>query len=63
MGGTHAHYEWTSAGFDVLSLDALVEEFHTVVESATTTRFGVRTKASTEAWAFEIARRRIVGWS
>ncbi|MEU9196484.1 HNH endonuclease [Streptomyces hundungensis] len=38
---------------------ALMEEFHTVMESATSTHFNVPKKASTEAWAFEVARRRL----
>lgn len=40
-----------------------MEEFHTVMESATTTHFGLRKKASTEAWVFEIARRRVANRS
>lgn len=35
-----------------------MKEFHTVQEAATGTHFNVLKKASTEAWAFEVARRR-----
>ncbi|MBJ7903992.1 HNH endonuclease [Streptomyces sp. DSM 110735] len=54
------HYGWRPedfAGGD--HWGALMEEFHTVMESATSTHFNVAKKASTEAWAFEVARRRL----
>ncbi|MEU7528541.1 HNH endonuclease [Saccharothrix sp. NPDC042600] len=57
------HYGWAPEDFSAASLDELMEEFHTVFEGATTTHFGVAKKASTEAWAFEIARRRIANRS
>ncbi|MFQ6143631.1 HNH endonuclease [Streptomyces seoulensis] len=54
------HYGWCPedfAGGD--HWGALMEEFHTVMEAATSTHFNVAKKASTEAWAFEVARRRL----
>ncbi|MFD0395333.1 hypothetical protein ACFQ3Z_37060 [Streptomyces nogalater] len=36
-----------------------MREFHTVMDAATSTHFNVAKKASTEAWAFEVARRRL----
>ncbi|GAA2491705.1 hypothetical protein GCM10010406_29750 [Streptomyces thermolineatus] len=54
------HYGWRPedfAGGD--HWGALMEEFHTVMDAATSTHFNVAKKASTEAWAFEVARRRL----
>ncbi|MDA3642613.1 HNH endonuclease [Saccharopolyspora indica] len=54
------HYGWCPedfAGGD--HWGALMEEFHTVMGAATSTHFNVAKKASTEAWAFEVARRRL----
>ncbi|WP_198957072.1 HNH endonuclease [Streptomyces sp. CB01249] len=54
------HYGWAPedfAGGD--HWGALMEEFHTVMDAATSTHFNVAKKASTEAWAFEVARRRL----
>ncbi|MEU7016458.1 HNH endonuclease [Streptomyces sp. NPDC046385] len=54
------HYGWSPddfAGGD--HWGALMEEFHTVMEAATGTHFNVAKKASTEAWAFEVARKRL----
>ncbi|WP_210730329.1 HNH endonuclease [Streptomyces sp. S816] len=54
------HYGWCPedfAGGD--HWGALMEEFHTVMDAATSTHFNVAKKASTEAWAFEVARRRL----
>ncbi|MEV5238692.1 HNH endonuclease [Streptomyces cinnamoneus] len=54
------HYGWCPedfAGGD--HWGALMREFHTVMEAATSTHFNVAKKASTEAWAFEVARRRV----
>jgi hypothetical protein len=54
------HYVWTPedlAGGD--HWGALMKEFHTVQEAATGTHFNVPKKASTEAWAFVVARRRL----
>ncbi|WP_206323225.1 HNH endonuclease [Streptomyces sp. HNM0574] len=54
------HYGWCPedfAGGD--QWGALMEEFHTVMDAATSTHFNVAKKASTEAWAFEVARRRL----
>ncbi|MEW2167401.1 HNH endonuclease [Streptomyces sp. NPDC007084] len=54
------HYGWCSEDFAGGShWGALMQEFHTVMESATSTHFNVSKKASTEAWAFEVARRRL----
>jgi hypothetical protein len=36
-----------------------MREFHTVMDAATSTHFNVTKKASTEAWAFDVARRRL----
>ncbi|WP_176724061.1 MULTISPECIES: HNH endonuclease [unclassified Streptomyces] len=54
------HYGWRPedfAGGDHWGV--LMEEFHTVMDAATSTHFNVAKKASTEAWAFEVARRRL----
>lgn len=54
------HYGWRPedfAGGDHWGL--LMEEFHTVMDAATSTHFNAAKKASTEAWAFEVARRRL----
>ncbi|MGK5543946.1 HNH endonuclease [Streptomyces sp. URMC 127] len=54
------HYGWCPedfAGGDHWGL--LMAEFHTVMDAATSTHFNVAKKASTEAWAFEVARRRL----
>lgn len=54
------HYGWRPEDFsgdDHWGL--LMEEFHTVMDAATSTHFNVAKKASTEAWAFEVARRRL----
>ncbi|WP_063762324.1 HNH endonuclease [Streptomyces sp. NRRL F-5123] len=55
------HYGWTPedfAGGDQRWV-ALMEHFHAVMDKATSTHFNVAKKASTEAWAFEVARRRL----
>ncbi|MFH8407415.1 HNH endonuclease [Streptomyces sp. NPDC018019] len=54
------HYGWCPedfAGGD--HWGTLMEEFHMVMDAATSTHFNVAKKASTEAWAFEVARRRL----
>ncbi|MFJ9647190.1 HNH endonuclease [Streptomyces sp. NPDC101206] len=54
------HYGWCPedfAGGD--HWGALMAEFHTVMDAATGTHFNVPKKASTEAWAFEMARKRV----
>ncbi|MFF0427126.1 HNH endonuclease [Streptomyces sp. NPDC004520] len=54
------HYGWRPedfAGGDHWGV--LMEEFHTVMDAATSTHFNVAKKASTEAWVFEVARRRL----
>lgn len=54
------HYGWAPADFTGGEhWGALMKEFHTVLETATSTHFNVAKKASTEAWAFEVARRRL----
>lgn len=54
------HYGWCPEDFaGGYHWGALMEEFHTVMDSATSTHFNVPKKASTEAWAFEVARRRL----
>ncbi|MET7483618.1 HNH endonuclease [Streptomyces sp. NPDC005538] len=54
------HYGWCPEDFaGGYHWGALMEEFHTVMESATSTHFNVSKKASTEAWAFEVARKRL----
>ncbi|MEU7165324.1 HNH endonuclease [Streptomyces morookaense] len=54
------HYGWRPEDFAGGGhWGALMEEFHTVMEAATSTHFNVAKKASTEAWAFEVARRRL----
>ncbi|WP_328827505.1 MULTISPECIES: HNH endonuclease [unclassified Streptomyces] len=54
------HYGWSPEEFaGGHHWGALMEEFHTVMDSATSTHFNVSKKASTEAWAFEVARRRL----
>jgi len=54
------HYGWCPEDFaGGYHWGALMDEFHTVMDSATSTHFNVSKKASTEAWAFEVARRRL----
>ncbi|MFI7101284.1 HNH endonuclease [Streptomyces sp. NPDC050161] len=54
------HYGWCPEDFaGGYHWGALMEEFHTVMDAATSTHFNVAKKASTEAWAFEVARRRL----
>ncbi|WP_019066063.1 HNH endonuclease [Streptomyces hokutonensis] len=54
------HYGWCPEDFaGGYHWGALMEEFHTVMDSATSTHFNVAKKASTEAWAFEVARKRL----
>ncbi|MEV5443949.1 HNH endonuclease [Streptomyces sp. NPDC052644] len=54
------HYGWTPEDFaGGTHWVALMAEFHMVMDSATSTHFNVAKKASTEAWAFEVARRRL----
>lgn len=54
------HYSWRPEDFaGGAHWGALMEEFHTVMDTATSTHFNVAKKASTEAWAFEVARRRL----
>ncbi|MER7485602.1 HNH endonuclease [Streptomyces sp. NPDC126497] len=54
------HYGWCPEDFaGGYHWGALMDEFHTVMEAATSTHFNVAKKASTEAWAFEVARRRL----
>ncbi|WP_181138630.1 HNH endonuclease [Streptomyces sp. Ru73] len=54
------HYGWAPEDFaGGEHWGALMAEFHTVMDAATSTHFNVAKKASTEAWAFEVARRRL----
>jgi hypothetical protein len=54
------HYGWRPEDFTGGDQwGALMKEFHTVMDSATSTHFNVAKKASTEAWAFEVARKRL----
>ncbi|MFC1432474.1 HNH endonuclease [Streptacidiphilus sp. N1-3] len=54
------HYGWCPEDFaGGYHWGALMEEFHTVMDAATSTHFNVAKKASTEAWALEVARRRL----
>ncbi|MGW4321506.1 HNH endonuclease [Streptomyces sp. NPDC004684] len=54
------HYGWTPEDFaGDQHWGALMAEFHTVMDTATGTHFNVPKKASTEAWAFEVARQRL----
>ncbi|MFC9153816.1 HNH endonuclease [Streptomyces bauhiniae] len=54
------HYGWSPEDFTGSNhWGTLMDEFHTVMDAATSTHFNVARKASTEAWAFEVARRRL----
>lgn len=54
------HYGWCPDDFtDGDHWGALMAEFHTVMDAATSTHFNIPKKASTEAWAFEVARKRL----
>ncbi|WP_206337708.1 HNH endonuclease [Streptomyces sp. WAC 06738] len=54
------HYGWCPDDFvGGPHWGALMEEFHTVMDKATSRHFNVAKKASTEAWAFEVARKRL----
>ncbi|MFB7785987.1 HNH endonuclease [Streptomyces vinaceus] len=54
------HYGWSPEDFaGGYHWGALMDEFHTVMDAATSTHFNVAKKASTEAWALEVARRRL----
>jgi hypothetical protein len=53
------HYNWHSDDFRSSRWGDLMREFHVVMEAATSTHFGIKRKASTEAWAFAVAKRRL----
>ncbi|XIE77993.1 HNH endonuclease [Streptomyces sp. SBR177] len=56
-------YGWTDADFTSAVWEELMEEFHTVLDSATGKHFSVEKKVSTYAWAYDVARRRVAGVS
>lgn len=58
------HFGWTDADFVIFEdWGRLMDEYHEVVRQATSKHFGIDSKTSTEAWAFDIARRRLTGSS
>lgn len=58
------HYGWSAADFVVFeNWGQLMDEYHEVMGRATSKHFGIDSKTSTEAWAFDIARRRLTGSS
>ncbi|MER8047828.1 hypothetical protein [Streptomyces sp. NPDC094032] len=56
-----ALYGWTDAHFTSAVWEELMEEFHTVLDSATGRHFSIEKKVSTYAWAYDVARRRVAG--
>lgn len=55
-------YGWDDCDFvELHSWGELMEEFHEVMKLATSSHSGVTVKPSTEAWAFDTARRRLAG--
>lgn len=54
-------YGWTDAHFTSAVWEELMEEFHTVLDSATGKHFSIEKKVSTYAWAYDVARRRVAG--
>lgn len=53
------HYQWSPDDFDRTHWVELMQAFHIVMDAATGTHFGIKKKASTEAWAFDVAKRRL----
>ncbi|MGW5108789.1 HNH endonuclease signature motif containing protein [Nocardia sp. NPDC004123] len=51
-------YGWSDVDFASTSWE-LLEEFHQVLDTATSKHFGVDKKVSTYAWAYHIAKRRL----
>ena len=49
-------YKWTEKEVDLLINAALLQEFYRILDTETTTHFGVKRKPSTEAWAYNKAR-------
>lgn len=54
-------YHWTDSDFTTEDWPSLMEEFHKVLDEATGRHFAVEKKASTHAWAYHMARRRVNG--
>lgn len=54
-------YGWRDEDFATADWESLMEEFHQVLDEATGRHFAVEKKASTYAWAYDIARQRITG--
>ncbi|WP_229340905.1 HNH endonuclease [Streptomyces flavotricini] len=54
-------YGWSDEDFAQADWPRLMEEFHVVLDTATGRHFSVDKKASTYAWAYDMARRRIAG--
>ncbi|MGP4052818.1 hypothetical protein [Streptomyces sp. 2A115] len=54
-------YGWTDSDFATADWASLMEEFHQVLDRATGRHFAVEKKASTYAWAYNVARKRVTG--
>ena len=54
-------YGWTDLDLSEVAWPDLMDEFHRVLDSATGRHFSIDKKASTYAWAYDIALRRIAG--
>lgn len=57
-GELTAIYNWNENDFSEISWEVL-EQMHRVLETATGSHFGVAKKASTYAWAYDVARKRV----
>ena len=53
-------YGWTDVDFSAANWPALMDEYFTVLEQATSKHFGVEKKASTHAWALSVAQLRMM---
>ncbi|WP_197084910.1 HNH endonuclease [Saccharothrix sp. ST-888] len=54
-------YSWADSDFKVADWQALMDEFHKVMDAATGKHFSIEKKISTHAWAYNVARGRIQG--
>ncbi|WP_245234630.1 HNH endonuclease [Streptomyces flavochromogenes] len=54
-------YGWTDSDLSSAAWPDLMDEFHRVLDTATGRHFSIDKKASTYAWAYDIALRRVTG--
>ncbi|WP_237287791.1 HNH endonuclease signature motif containing protein [Streptomyces malaysiensis] len=54
-------YGWGEGDFEAVAWSELMDEFHSVLDTATGRHFSIDKKVSTYAWAYDIALRRVKG--